>query len=138
MKEDVQSINLLLAITEIKYGFVKAFESAHEVSKILKANMLQYHTHYTDNIGVVKLVVATLDGPLPTATLDGPTTPVGALSSTLAKLQASPKFRKLREAGKSITKHIGPQAHEVTTKVDEYVRGMISVRGSRLFKEHRL
>lgn len=37
---------------------------------------------------------------LPTATLDGPATPVGALSSTLAKIQASPKFRKFREAAK--------------------------------------
>ncbi|KAK9285783.1 hypothetical protein L1049_024984 [Liquidambar formosana] len=37
---------------------------------------------------------------LPTATLDGPATPVGALSSALTKLQASPKFRKLREAAK--------------------------------------
>ncbi|KAF6164986.1 hypothetical protein GIB67_005355 [Kingdonia uniflora] len=37
---------------------------------------------------------------LPTATLDGPATPVGALSSALAKLQASTKFRKLREAAK--------------------------------------
>ena len=37
---------------------------------------------------------------LPTATLDGPATPVGALSSALAKIQASPKFRKLREAAK--------------------------------------
>lgn len=37
---------------------------------------------------------------LPTATLDGPATPVGALSSTLTKLQASTKFRKLRDAAK--------------------------------------
>lgn len=37
---------------------------------------------------------------LPTATLDGPATPVGALSSALSKLQASPKFRQLREAAK--------------------------------------
>ena len=37
---------------------------------------------------------------LPTATLDDPATPVGALSSALAKIQASPKFRKLREAAK--------------------------------------
>lgn len=37
---------------------------------------------------------------LPTATLDGPATPVGALSSALAKLQASTQFRKLREAAK--------------------------------------
>lgn len=39
---------------------------------------------------------------LPTTTLDGPTTPVGGLSSTLAKIQASPKFRKLHEAVKVI------------------------------------
>lgn len=37
---------------------------------------------------------------LPTATLDGPATPVGALSSALSKIQASSKFRKLREAAK--------------------------------------
>lgn len=37
---------------------------------------------------------------LPTATLDGPATPVGALSSALSKIQASKKFRKIREAAK--------------------------------------
>ncbi|XP_042025833.1 probable 1-deoxy-D-xylulose-5-phosphate synthase 2, chloroplastic [Salvia splendens] len=72
---------------------------------------------------------------LPTATLDGPATPVGALSSALTKLQASPKFRQLREAAKSITKQIGPQAHEVAAKVDEYARGMLSASGSTLFEE---
>ncbi|OIT38069.1 PREDICTED: probable 1-deoxy-D-xylulose-5-phosphate synthase 2, chloroplastic [Nicotiana attenuata] len=72
---------------------------------------------------------------LPTATLDGPATPVGALSSALSKLQASTKFRQLREAAKSITKQIGPQAHEVAAKVDEYARGMISASGSTLFEE---
>nr|QEY10164.1 1-deoxy-D-xylulose-5-phosphate synthase decarboxylase [Scutellaria barbata] len=72
---------------------------------------------------------------LPTATLDGPATPVGALSSTLTKLQASPKFRQLREAAKSITKQIGPQAHEVAAKVDEYARGMLSASGSTFFEE---
>ncbi|KAA8530734.1 hypothetical protein F0562_005332 [Nyssa sinensis] len=72
---------------------------------------------------------------LPTATLDGPATPVGALSSALSKLQASPKFRKLREAAKSITKQIGPKTHEVAAKVDEYARGMISASGSTLFEE---
>lgn len=39
---------------------------------------------------------------LPTATLDGPAKPVGALSKALTKLQASTKFRKLREAAKVI------------------------------------
>ncbi|KAL2531282.1 1-deoxy-D-xylulose-5-phosphate synthase [Abeliophyllum distichum] len=72
---------------------------------------------------------------LPTATLDGPATPVGALSQTLSKLQASPKFRLLREAAKSITKQIGPQAHEVAAKFDEYARGMISSSGSTFFEE---
>ncbi|GFP95011.1 probable 1-deoxy-d-xylulose-5-phosphate synthase 2 chloroplastic [Phtheirospermum japonicum] len=72
---------------------------------------------------------------LPTATLDGPATPVGALSRALSKLQASPKFRQLREAAKSITKKIGPQAHQVAAKVDEYARGMISASGSTMFEE---
>ena len=72
---------------------------------------------------------------LPTATLDGPTTPVGALSSALTKLQASTQFRKLREAAKSITKQIGGPTHEVAAKVDEYARGMISATGSTLFEE---
>ncbi|XP_062005865.1 probable 1-deoxy-D-xylulose-5-phosphate synthase 2, chloroplastic [Rosa rugosa] len=72
---------------------------------------------------------------LPTATLDGPAMPVGALSSALTKLQASTQFRKLREAAKSITKQIGGQTHEVAAKVDEYARGMISASGSTLFEE---
>ncbi|KAF3439181.1 hypothetical protein FNV43_RR17456 [Rhamnella rubrinervis] len=72
---------------------------------------------------------------LPTATLDGPATPVGALSSALAKLQASTQFRKLREAAKSITKQIGGSTHEVAAKVDEYARGMIGASGSTLFEE---
>ncbi|KAH7675474.1 Deoxyxylulose-5-phosphate synthase protein [Dioscorea alata] len=72
---------------------------------------------------------------LPTATLDGPATPVGALSGALTKLQASTKFRKLREAAKSITKQIGGPTHEVAAKVDEYARGMISASGSTLFEE---
>ncbi|KAE8010497.1 hypothetical protein FH972_006865 [Carpinus fangiana] len=47
---------------------------------------------------------------LPTATLDGPATPVGALSSALAKLQASTNFRKLREAAKGSSSLILKQA----------------------------
>nr|AHI62962.1 1-deoxy-D-xylulose-5-phosphate synthase [Aquilaria sinensis] len=72
---------------------------------------------------------------LPTATVDGPATPVGALSGALAKLQASTNFRKLREAAKSLTKQISRDAHEVAAKVDEYARGMISASGSTLFEE---
>ncbi|URE07082.1 Dehydrogenase E1 component [Musa troglodytarum] len=72
---------------------------------------------------------------LPTATLDGPATPVGALSKALTKLQSSTKLRKLREAAKNITKQIGGQAHDIAAKVDEYARGMISATGSSLFEE---
>nr|QLL99512.1 1-deoxy-D-xylulose-5-phosphate synthase [Pterocarpus indicus] len=72
---------------------------------------------------------------LPTATVDGPATPVGALSSALSKIQASTEFRKLREAAKCITKQIGGQTHQVAAKVDEYARGMISGSGSTFFEE---
>ncbi|XP_043709175.1 probable 1-deoxy-D-xylulose-5-phosphate synthase 2, chloroplastic [Telopea speciosissima] len=72
---------------------------------------------------------------LPTATLDGPATPVGALSSALSKLQASTKFRKVREAAKGLSKQIGGQAHEIIAKLDEYARGMISASGATLFEE---
>ncbi|RRT38288.1 hypothetical protein B296_00049087 [Ensete ventricosum] len=72
---------------------------------------------------------------LPTATLDGPATPVGALSKALTKLQSSTKLRKLREAAKNITKQIGGQTHDIAAKVDEYARGMISATGSSLFEE---
>ncbi|KAL2344425.1 hypothetical protein Fmac_005710 [Flemingia macrophylla] len=72
---------------------------------------------------------------LPTATLDGPATPVGALSSALSKIQASTQLRKLREAAKSITKQLGDQTHQVAAKVDEYARGLISASGSTFFEE---
>ena len=72
---------------------------------------------------------------LPTATLDGPATPVGALSSALTKIHASKKFRKLREAAKTITRQMGGSTHEVAAKVDEYARGMLSASGSTLFEE---
>ncbi|KAG8474886.1 hypothetical protein CXB51_031567 [Gossypium anomalum] len=72
---------------------------------------------------------------LPTATLQGPATPVGALSRALTKIQASAEFRKLREKAKGLTKQIGGQTHEIAAKVDEYARGMISASGSTLFEE---
>ncbi|CAI8583509.1 unnamed protein product [Vicia faba] len=72
---------------------------------------------------------------LPTATLDGPATPVGALSSTLSKIQASRKFRIVREAAKSFTKHLGGPTHQVASKVDKYARDFISGTGSSIFEE---
>jgi 1-deoxy-D-xylulose-5-phosphate synthase len=72
---------------------------------------------------------------LPTANLDGPTRPVGALSSALARLNANRPLRELREVAKSMTKSIGGPVHEVAAKVDEYARGMISGSGSTFFEE---
>ncbi|XP_039129229.1 probable 1-deoxy-D-xylulose-5-phosphate synthase, chloroplastic [Dioscorea cayenensis subsp. rotundata] len=72
---------------------------------------------------------------LPTANLDGPIPPVGALSSALSRLQSSRPLRELREVAKGVTKQIGGPMHEIAAKVDEYARGMISGSGSTLFEE---
>ncbi|XP_008777286.2 probable 1-deoxy-D-xylulose-5-phosphate synthase, chloroplastic [Phoenix dactylifera] len=72
---------------------------------------------------------------LPTANLDGPIPPVGALSSALSRLQSSRPLRELREVAKGVTKQIGGSMHELAAKVDEYARGMISGSGSTLFEE---
>ncbi|KAL3695967.1 hypothetical protein R1sor_010043 [Riccia sorocarpa] len=72
---------------------------------------------------------------LPTATLDGPAPPVGALSSALSRLQSSRPLRELREVAKGVTKQIGGPMHSLASKVDEYARGMISGQGSTLFEE---
>nr|QEV81812.1 1-deoxy-D-xylulose-5-phosphate synthase decarboxylase [Prunella vulgaris] len=72
---------------------------------------------------------------LPTATVDGPAPPVGALSKALTKLQSSRKFRQLREAAKGMTKQMGAQAHEIASKVDTYVKGMVGKPGASLFEE---
>nr|QMU23679.1 1-deoxy-D-xylulose-5-phosphate synthase [Eleocharis dulcis] len=72
---------------------------------------------------------------LPTASLDGPIPPVGALSSALSRLQSSRPLRELREVAKGMTKQIGGSVHEIAAKVDEYARGMISGSRSTLFEE---
>ncbi|KAE8736014.1 putative 1-deoxy-D-xylulose-5-phosphate synthase [Hibiscus syriacus] len=72
---------------------------------------------------------------LPTATLDGPIPPVGALSSALSRLQSNRPLRELREVAKGVTKQIGGPMHELAAKVDEYARGMISGSRSTLFEE---
>ena len=61
--------------------------------------------------------------------------PVGALSSTFARLQSSKPLRELRESAKAITKQMPTPVQEVTAKVDEYARGMISGSGATLFEE---
>ncbi|KDP43804.1 hypothetical protein JCGZ_23012 [Jatropha curcas] len=72
---------------------------------------------------------------LPTATVDGPAPPVGALSKALTKLHSSRKVRQLREAAKGITKQIGGQTHELAAKVDSYVRGLGGATNACLFEE---
>ncbi|XP_008795130.3 probable 1-deoxy-D-xylulose-5-phosphate synthase, chloroplastic [Phoenix dactylifera] len=72
---------------------------------------------------------------LPTANLDGPIPPVGALSSALSRLQSSRPLRELREVAKGVTKQIGGSMYKLAAKVDEYARGMISGSGSTLFEE---
>lgn len=72
---------------------------------------------------------------LPTATLDGPMPPVGALSSALSRLQSNKPLRELREVAKGVTKQIGGPMYQLAAKVDEYARGMISGSGSTLFEE---
>nr|QEY10163.1 1-deoxy-D-xylulose-5-phosphate synthase decarboxylase [Scutellaria barbata] len=72
---------------------------------------------------------------LPTATVDGPAPPVGALSKALTRLHSSRKFRQLREAAKGLTKQLGNPTHEIASKVDTYVRGMAAKPGASLFEE---
>lgn len=61
--------------------------------------------------------------------------PVGALSSTLARLQSSKPLRELREVAKGITKQMPSPVQTATAKIDEYARGMISGSQSTLFEE---
>nr|GEU34407.1 probable 1-deoxy-D-xylulose-5-phosphate synthase 2, chloroplastic [Tanacetum cinerariifolium] len=72
---------------------------------------------------------------LPTATLDGPAPPVGALSRSLTRLQTSRKFRQLREAAKEVTKQLGDSTHEVASKIDSFVKGVVSGQGASMFEE---
>lgn len=72
---------------------------------------------------------------LPTQYNDKEQPPVGALSSTLARLQSNRPLRELRESAKWMTKRMPPTVQSLTSKVDEYARGMISASGSTLFEE---
>ncbi|MBA0645078.1 hypothetical protein Goklo_013214 [Gossypium klotzschianum] len=72
---------------------------------------------------------------LPTATVDGPAPPVGALSKALTKLHSNKEFRQLREAAKGITKQIGGQTHEIAAKFDSCMRGVVGGSGASLFEE---
>uniref|UniRef100_A0A161XX25 1-deoxy-D-xylulose-5-phosphate synthase n=1 Tax=Daucus carota subsp. sativus TaxID=79200 RepID=A0A161XX25_DAUCS len=72
---------------------------------------------------------------LPTATVDGPAPPVGALSKALTRLHSSRKFRLLRDAAKEVTKKMGDQTHEVAAKFDSFVRTAAGGERATLFEE---
>ncbi|XP_076954928.1 putative 1-deoxy-D-xylulose-5-phosphate synthase 2, chloroplastic [Bidens hawaiensis] len=72
---------------------------------------------------------------LPTANLDGPVPPVGALSRSLTRLQSSRKFRQLHEIVKGVTKNLGDETREVAAKMDTYMRGMVGGHGASIFDD---
>ncbi|XP_043708466.1 probable 1-deoxy-D-xylulose-5-phosphate synthase 2, chloroplastic [Telopea speciosissima] len=73
---------------------------------------------------------------LPTATVDGPANPVGALSKALAKLHSSRKFRQLREVGKSLTRQVGGELpFEIAAKIDSYSRDIFGGSWASLFED---
>ncbi|XP_076929398.1 putative 1-deoxy-D-xylulose-5-phosphate synthase 2, chloroplastic [Bidens hawaiensis] len=72
---------------------------------------------------------------LPTATIDGPAPPVGALSRSLTRLQTSKKFQQLHEAAKEVTKKLGDKTHEVAAKVDSAIKGIVGGQGASMFEE---
>ncbi|KAL1548869.1 1-deoxy-D-xylulose-5-phosphate synthase [Salvia divinorum] len=126
-------------------GFPKRDESAHDAfgaghsSTSISAGLGQAY-EALNNAGFLdsNLIIVLNDNKqvsLPTATVDGPAPPVGALSKALTRLQASRKFRQLREAAKGMTKQMGEQAHEIASKVDTYVKGMMGKPGASLFEE---
>jgi len=72
---------------------------------------------------------------LPTQYNKGGQRPVGALSGALSRIQSNRPLRELREVAKDISKTLPGQLPEVTAKIDEYARGLISGTGSTLFEE---
>ena len=61
--------------------------------------------------------------------------PVGGLSNTLARIQANKPLRELREIAKDVTRGLPGPIPDLTAKIDEYARGMISGSWSTLFEE---
>eukprot|EP00958_Prasinococcus_capsulatus_P012915 scaffold1311_cov323-Prasinococcus_capsulatus_cf.AAC.9 len=81
---------------------------------------------YLDTDNLVVILNDNKQVSLPTATLDGPVPPMGALSGMLGRLQSNKPLRELREVAKGVTKQLGPEVAELTAKVDEYARGLIT------------
>jgi len=72
---------------------------------------------------------------LPTQFNGGDQPPVGALSGALSRLQAAQPLRELREVAKGISKQLPGPLPEVSARIDEYARGIISGGPSSLFEE---
>ncbi|KAL3623850.1 hypothetical protein CASFOL_032666 [Castilleja foliolosa] len=74
---------------------------------------------------------------LPTATVDGPAPPVGALTKALTRLQASrPEFRQLpKSPTDDVTSEMVSHAHDMAVKLDTYAKGMAGKTGACLFEE---
>jgi len=75
---------------------------------------------------------------LPTQYNDGDQRPVGGLSNALSRIQANRPLRELREIAKDITRKMPGPIPEMTAKIDEYARGMLTLtpgEQSTLFEE---
>lgn len=79
--------------------------------------------------------LATWQVSLPTQFNNKNQDPVGALASAFGRLQANRPLRELREQAKALTKAMPRPIQEITAKVDEYARGLISGSGATLFEE---
>ena len=59
--------------------------------------------------------------------------PVGGMSSYLARLAATNTYRRIRKAAKSVASHLGEAIHDVSKKVEEYARTLVT--GGTFFEE---
>jgi 1-deoxy-D-xylulose-5-phosphate synthase len=59
--------------------------------------------------------------------------PVGALSTHLAKLVSSKRYRRMRNLGKEIAEHLPRPLQAAASRAEEYARGMVS--GGTMFEE---
>lgn len=61
--------------------------------------------------------------------------PVGGLSSALSRIQSNRDLRQIREKVKDFSKQFPVSIQNLTSKVDEYGRGVFSGKPSTLFEE---
>nr|ACB55417.1 1-deoxy-D-xylulose 5-phosphate synthase [Picrorhiza kurrooa] len=87
---------------------------------------------FLDSNLIIVLNEQTKQVSLPTATIDGPAPPVGALTKALTKLQLGTSFRQLPEAAKGIAKQVGGEG---AAKLDTFASGLMGSPGASLFEE---